>query len=482
MALKNDIFINVTGQETRVAVVENGQLQQLHIERSSEQSIVGNIYKGKVTRVLPGMQAAFVDIGQPKNAFLHRDDIANKVNNQQSINALLHAGQVLLVQVVTAPVRDKGARLKTELSLAGHCLVYLPESDRVGISQQLNEDRDRLITQVSAWQTKLQLTGGFIIRTAAGQVDGQVIENEMAALSSQWQMITAASKQSKATALVYSEPNIACRIVREFAAENIASITIDDQRVTDELQTYLKHSQAQLLAKIQCDDQVAVLFEQHNIEKQITVALSRRVALKSGGSLVFDETEAMSVVDVNTASFVGKKNQQKTILTTNLEAANEVARQICLRNLSGIIIVDFIDMSDQKDQQTVLAALSDVLENDRQNARVGTFSPLGLVEISRKRGSSSLSQLLSQSCPVCDGYGNVKTAMTTAYEIVRNIAEQNSKCNASAYSIIASHAVIDVLQSTPGNLLTSLCETKQCDVKLQVDRSLHPHQYEIVHS
>lgn len=470
----------MTGQEVRVAVLRDGQLRQLHIERSTERSIVGNIYKGKVTRVLPGMQAAFVDIGQAKNAFLHRDDIANKANNDQSISQLLRAGQVLLVQVVTAPVRDKGARLKTELSIAGHCLVYLPEGDRIGISQQVDANREMLIEQVATYQTQQQITGGFIIRTAAVQANQQSIDSEMAELFSQWQAILSISKEAKGIKLVYSEPNLPCRVLREFSTDQVGTIKCDEHVVIDEVRDYLSHSNAALLKNIQCNDKADALFDEHNIAQQIEIALSRQVALRSGGSLIFDETEAMTVIDVNTGSYVGKKNQQKTILTTNLEAADEIAKQICLRNLSGIIIIDFIDMSDQQDQQNVLATLGSSLADDRQNSRVGAMSPLGLVEISRKRGWPSLAQLVSESCPVCHGHGNVKTAMTSAYEIVRKITEQNHKFSASAYTIIACHTVVDVLQNIDGDMLTELCKTMQFEVKLQVDRSLHPHQYEII--
>lgn len=503
MASKQEILINVTPRETRAAVVEDDIVQELHLERTIARGVLGNIYKGKIVRVLPGMQAAFVDIGLDKNGFLHAADIvypssavasavdkttATDVDSQEHVKAedrliqnLVHQGQNVWVQVVKDPIADKGARLSTELSIPSRNLVYIPNGSEIAISQKIESrsERTRLRSLVAGLVGPKSVPGGFIIRTQAESAHDEDIANDIIFVQRLWGYISQAMKTAKSASLIHEDLPLTLRVLRDLVAGDGVNILIDSKQATAEAREFARDFIPEIADKIEYYQGPTALFELHCVEKEISRALQAKVMLKSGGDLVIDQTHAMTTIDVNTGAYVGHRDHHKTILKTNLEAASEIAHQLRLRNAGGIIIIDFIDMVSSKDQQQVLSTLEVELARDRVRTSITQMSPLGLVEVTRKRTRESLEQLMCESCEVCEGSGMVKTVQTICYEILREILREDRQFKANGYTVIASSKVVNHLRDQESSSLGDLQVFIERPIKLKMDSLFTQQQYDI---
>jgi len=483
MNLNAEILMNVTPTETRVAVVENGVLQEIFIERSNHRGLVGNIYKGKVVRVLPGMQAAFVDIGLERAAFIHAAEIGDGDANTP-INQLVHEGQALVVQVTKDPIGTKGARLTTQLSIPSRYLVYMPGSVHVGISQKIEEtaERDRLKQLVADCMEAEGLTGeaGFILRTAAEGVGEDEIVADTQYLRRLWRKLEERIKENKKPSLVYDELPLSLRTIRDLSRPETSKILIDSRETCQKIEQFCQQYVPEVAEKIGSYPGPRPIFELYSVEDEIQRALERKVPLKSGGYLVIDQTEAMTTIDVNTGGFVGRRNLEETIFKTNLEAATAIGRQVRLRNLGGIIILDFIDMADPEHQRQVLRMLEKVLEKDHTKTKISGVSELGLVEMTRKRTRESLEHMLMESCTACDGRGVVKTPETVCYEIFREILREERAYEGGTYLVLANQQVVDRLLDEDSHGLADLEAFIGKAIKLQVEYQYTQDQYDII--
>ncbi len=490
MSTKEEILINVNPRETRVAVVENGRLQELHVERTSARGIVGNIYKGKVVRVLPGMQAAFVDIGLDKNGFLHAADIARNdpafagqpIKDIPPIQELAHEGESVYVQVLKDPIGSKGARLTTELSMPSRNLVYLPRGNDIGISQKIENEaeRERLKAIVEACIEKNNLVGGFIVRTLAESATETDIAHDMMFQQRLWQHTTASMKHAVPASLVHEDVPLSLRTMRDLVDDGLEKIRIDSKESFDKACAFAKDFVPEVVDKIEYYPGEQPLFGLYSIEQSIQSAMNRKVMLTSGGDLVIDQTEAMTTIDVNTGSYVGRRNHDDTLFKTNLEAATEIAHQVRLRNIGGIIIIDFIDMQRRSHKKKVMAALETAFAKDRVKINVTDISPLGLVEVTRKRTRESLEEVMCEPCEVCHGRGVVKSVETICYEILREIIREERQFKARGYTIVASSKVVDLLLDEEASSLADLQEFIDRPISLQADPYYPQQQYDIV--
>lgn len=481
--MKAEILINVTPTETRVTVVENGVLQEVFIEREHLRGLVGNIYKGKVARVLPGMQAAFVDIGLERAGFIHASDIEGG-DAQTPINSLLREGQSLIVQVTKDPISTKGARLTSQLSIPSRYLVYMPDTDHVGVSQRIDgaEERDRLRALVADSIKREELTdnSGFILRTAAEGVGESEINADTRYLKRLWDTLNARLKSAKVPSLVYEELPLYLRSMRDYARPEVERVLIDSKETFQRIQTFAEQFVPEILEQLEYYPGPRPILDLYGVEDEMQKALERKVPLKSGGYLVIDQTEAMTTIDVNTGAFVGRRNLEETIFKTNLEAATAIGRQLRLRNLGGIIILDFIDMTDVEHQRQVHRMLEKTLEKDHAKTKISGVSELGLVEMTRKRTRESLGQMLTEACACCEGRGTVKTAETVCYDIFREILREERAYDASSYLVLASPAVIDRLLDEDSSSLADLEAFMGKTIKLQVEANYTQDQYDIV--
>jgi ribonuclease G len=484
--LTHEILINVTPQEARVAMLEQAVVQELHIERASARGLVGNIYLGRVARVLPGMQSAFVEIGLERAAFLHIADIWEHRQNghggeHKAIEKILHEGQALLVQVIKDPIGTKGARLSTQISLAGRLLVYLPQDSHIGISQRIEDEAERE-TLRGRLQTLLPegTAGGFIIRTMAETASEREMQADIEYLTKLWRDLTAHSQEAPAASLLYQDLNLAQRVLRDMATEDTSRILVDSRETFVRMQEFAREYTPAIADRIHHYVGERPLFDLHGVEDEIEKALARRVDLKSGGYLILDQTEAMTTIDVNTGGFVGGRSFDDTIFKTNLEAAQVIARQLRMRNLGGIIIIDFIDMENADHRSAVLAELDKALEKDRTRLTVNGFTQLGLVEMTRKRTRESLAHVLCEPCPMCHGRGELKTAQTACYEILREILREAKQFNAREFRILASQSVIDMFLDEESQSLAQLGDFIGKPISLQVETLYTQEQYDIV--
>ncbi len=485
--MSEQILINVTPFETRVALLEQGTLQELLLERASQRGKVGNIYLGKVVRVLPGMQSAFIDIGLERAAFIHIADLReNRTarNNglpQQQIEKILFEGQTIMVQVIKDPINNKGARLSNQISIAGRALVYMPFEKHVGVSQKIEteEDRERLKNQVTAL-VKPDEKGGYIIRTQAEMATDDEIIRDMEYLGLRWKKLQEAMQTQAAPCLIYQDLDLLERVMRDVVVPETESVEIDSRTASQKLLEWSEIYTPTIANKIKHYAGSRPIFDSANIEEEINNALARRVNLKSGGYLVIDQTEALTSIDVNTGGFVGWRNFNDTIFKTNLEASVEIARQLRLRNIGGIIIIDFIDMENEEHQESVLDELQKALAKDRTRTSLNGFSQLGLVEMTRKRTRDSLSALLSETCPTCEGRGSVKTARTIAYNIMREILREAKQFNPKEFRLILSPSVIDLFLDEESNYLAMLDDFIGKPISLEVDNSYTQEMYDIV--
>ncbi len=500
-----DILINWTPQETRVAVVENGAVQELHLERSLERGLVGNIYQGKVARVLPGMQSAFIDIGLERAAFLHVADLhegfggqAGLVNGNGNgngsgshannaglpIERLVFEGQALTVQVVKDPIGTKGARLSTQISLAGRMLVHLPQDNHIGISQKIGsaELREQLRQRMAELVGKPEEGGGggFILRTNAEEASDAELADDIAYLRRTWSRVKELAYTSPPGTLLHQDLTLAERVLRDLTNEATQSIRIDSRLQFEHLSAFGSTFMPGAASKLAHYQGERPIFDLCNVDDEIRRALARRVDLKSGGYCIIDQTEALTTVDVNTGGYVGARSFDDTIFKTNLEAAGAIARQLRLRNLGGIIIVDFIDMTREDHQAAVLAEFRKQLARDRTRTTVSGFTQLGLVEMTRKRTRESLAHQLCEPCPTCQGRGQVKTARSVCYDILREVLREARQFNPKEFRVVASAAVVEMLLDEESQHLAGLSEFIGKPISLSVEPSANPEQYDIV--
>ncbi|MBB1485733.1 ribonuclease G [Oceanospirillum sediminis] len=500
--MSEEILINITPMETRVAVVENGVLQEVYIERTRRRGIVGNIYKGKVVRVLPGMQAAFVDIGLERAAFIHAADVAppdrSGSNDVESISSLLHEGQSLIVQVTKEPIGTKGARLTTHLSIPSRYLVYMPHTPHTGVSQRIEDDteRERLRAIVENYQpepdtatsakekkkaiTPVQPEGGFIIRTAAEGFGEDEILADIHFLHRLWRSVERRCKQAKEKTVIYEDLPLFMRTMRDFVRPEIEKIRIDSRENFVKLKAFVKEFVPALESRVEYYPGERPVFDLYGVEDEIQKALGRKVQLKSGGYLVVDQTEAMTTIDVNTGAFVGHKNLEETIFKTNLEAATAIVRQLRLRNLGGIIIIDFIDMEDPEHQRQVLRLLEKNLERDHAKTKLTGVTELGLVQMTRKRTRESLEQVMCEPCPTCEARGTLKTAETVCYEIFREILREERAYGSETYLVLAAQPVVDRLLDEESASVADLELFINKTIKFQVETLYSQEQFDIV--
>lgn len=484
--MTSEILVNVTPMETRVALVENGAAQEVYIERSQTRGIVGNIYKGKVVRVLPGMQAAFVDVGLERAAFIHASDIEHERPENEAhkpIQTLVREGQALTVQVIKDPIGTKGARLTTALSVPSRYLVYMPSSNHIGVSQRIEseEERERLRTLVSEAKTAEEIEqGGFILRTAAEGVSDQEIQSDMNYLKRLFRVLEARMKELPAPSIVYEDLTLYLRVARDMVRADVEKIRIDSKETFMKVQDFVNKYTPEVLDRFEYYPGERPIFDLYSVEDEISRALSRKVDLKSGGYLIIDQTEAMTTIDVNTGAFVGHRNLEETIFKTNLEAVTAICRQLRLRNLGGIIILDFIDMEDEEHRRQVHRMLEKHLERDHAKSKVTGVSELGLVEMTRKRTRESLEHVLTETCSVCQGRGRLKTPQTICYEVFREILREERAYNNDQYLVLASQAVVDRLLDEESSNVADLEDFIGKPIRFQVEPMYNQEQFDVI--
>lgn len=499
--MSEEILINVSPTETRVAVIENGVLQEVHIERAGNLGLVGNIYRGKVVRIMPGLQAAFVDIGLEKTGFLHVGDIAESHSQRFSgrdpasisIRELLHDGQQLTVQVLKDPLGSKGARISTRLSVSSRYMVYVDNSDHIGVSQRIDNEqqreslrqtvaelRDECLRQSAKEKKGAKETAGFIVRTVADGVDREFLYADMQFLFRLWQSVIVRCRDSKVPSLIYSDLPLTMRTMRDLVRPELEKIRIDSRESFEKVMIFAREFLPVIADKIEYYTGESPLFNLYAIEDEIQKALARKVLLKSGGYLIIDQTEAMTTIDVNTGAFVGHRNLEETIFKTNLEAASTLARQLRLRNLGGMIIIDFIDMRDVEHQRQVLRTLNKALRYDHAKISVTGISELGLVQMTRKRTRESLEHILCETCCVCDGRGSLKTAETVCFEIFREILREERAYENGSYLILASQSVIDRLLDEDSTHVADLEDFIAKTIRFQVETLYTQEQFDVV--
>jgi ribonuclease G len=502
-----DILINWSPQETRVALVEHGAVQELHVERTLERGLVGNIYLGKVSRVLPGMQSAFIDIGLDRTAFLHVADIVapftpgsrpsaaaerdGRNGAVVPIEKQVFEGQTLLVQVIKDPIGTKGARLSTQISIAGRLLVFLPQDNHVGVSQKIPSDlRDALRTRMQALIEAAaaagsggvvpEATGGFILRTNGEDASDAELAEDIAYLRKTWSRIRELSSRMPPLSLLHQDLSLLQRVLRDLTTEDTQTIRIDSREQFDAVLKFGLEFMPKAAGKLQHYRGERPIFDLYSIDEEIAKALGRRVDLKSGGYLVVDQTEALTTIDVNTGGYVGARNFDDTIFKTNLEAAQAIARQLRLRNLGGIIIVDFIDMVRDDHREQVLAEFRKQLARDRVKTTAGGFSQLGLVEMTRKRTRESLAHMLCEPCLACGGQGIVKTARSVAYDVLREILREARQFTPREFRIVSSPQVIELFLDEESQHLAGLSDFIGKPISLQAEPAMGQGQYDIV--
>jgi ribonuclease G len=503
--MAEEILVNVTPHETRVASIENGVLQEVVVERSHKRGSVGNIYLGRVSRVLPGMGAAFLDIGLERTAFLHVSDMERRDTRETAIETpierLLTDGQEVLVQVTKDPLGTKGARLTTRLSIPSRYLVFIPGSTTLGISQRIEDvgERQRLRELLLELEPALQTTteddservkstvdisqapiGGFIARTAAEGIEIEELRSDMAFLKRLWQSISTRLNPPSCPFTIHEDLNLVLRTLRDLSSVKTEKIRIDSKETYQKVVEFAVQFTPELMPRIEHYEGDRPIMDLYSTEDEIQRAVHRKVELKSGGHLVIDQTEAMTTVDVNTGGFVGARNLEETIFKTNLEAAQAIARQLRLRNLGGIIIIDFIDMVGDEHPRLVLGALEKSLEDDQSRITISEVTSLGLVQLTRKRTRESLEHVLCEQCPTCDGRGSIKSAESVCYEILREILRDARQFEAEKLLVVAAQAVVDILLSEESTSVVELEEFVGIPIRFRGESEYSQEQYDIV--
>jgi ribonuclease G len=486
--MKEEILINVTSRECRAALVENGVLQEVLVERASRRGLISNIYKGRVSRVLPGMQAAFVEVGLERTAFLHASDIARNPDEdapdrdpEPSIREFVQAGDELMVQVLKDPIGTKGARLTTYISIPSRFVVMLPNSTSIGVSIRIEDEneRERLRSLVECCVGQ-SAQAGYIVRTAAEGASLDALRADMLFLQKLWESISRTATTTGPGQLVHEDLSLPLRVLRDLLSPEIERVRVDSKKWFERMRDFAAQFIPQMAPMIELYEGPRPIFDLYGVDDEIERALQPKVPLKSGGYLIFDQTEAMTTIDVNTGAYVGHRNLEETIFRTNLEAAIAIARQLRLRNLGGIIIIDFIDMQEKDHRDQVLQALSGRLAHDHARTQIMDVSPLGLVEMTRKRNRESLERLLCQPCPSCDGRGYVKTAETVCYEIFREIIRQHRQFDLQELLVLARPEVIERLLDEESASVAELEELTGSPIKLQSESMYSPDQFDVV--
>lgn len=490
--MSEEILINVTLMETRVALIENGLLQEIFIERHNKRGYVGDVFRGKVVRVMPGMEAAFVDIGLDRAAFIHNSDISAidadgyevRDDMPAPIQETLREGQDIVVQVAKDAISSKGARLTTHLTLPSRNLVYMPRSKHLGISQRLEDEaeRERLLELLQSVleQEQWDGCGGFIIRTAAEGASAEEMVEDIRYLKRLWTKVEERIQRKEGIKAVYREVPLYMRTVRDLIRPEVEKIRVDNQATFDEICQFLEDYVPELQAQMERYSGERPIFDLYGVEDEIDKALGRSVKLKSGGDLIIDQTEAMTTIDVNTGAYLGSRNHAETILKTNLEAATSIARQLRVRNLGGIIIIDFIDMVDPEHQRQVQRTFAKALEKDHARTTITDISQLGLIEMTRKRTRESLGQILNSDCPICAGRGTLKSPETICYEIFREILRVARAYENDVLLVTASQGVVDRLLDEESDTLAGLQELIGKTVKFEVEPMYTQEQFDVV--
>jgi ribonuclease G len=487
--MSTEILVNASTHEARAAVVENGVLQEVFLERASRRGLISNIYKGRVSRVLPGMQAAFIEIGLERTAFLHASDIFDPRHadtgieppRTDNIRSLVAEGNEILVQVVKDPLGTKGARLTTYITLPSRHLVYMPKGRGVGVSARIEDEgeRERLRAAVQAGMPPEE-NAGFIVRTAAEDASPEALRADMAYLRKLWDFVREKGLRTQPGNLVHADLPLHLRVLRDLLRPDVDKVLIDQANAHREMREFASSFMQEALPRIELYGDPRPVFEMHHVEEEIQKALDRKVSLKSGGYLIIDQTEAMTTIDVNTGAFVGHRNLEETIFRTNLEAAVTIARQLRLRNLGGIIIIDFIDMEEPEHRRQVIQALEKALADDHVKTSISSVSPLGLVEMTRKRTRESLEHLLCQPCPTCEGRGFVKTAETVCYEVFRELVRQSRQFECQQLMVLAHQDVIERLLDEESSALGELELVTGKPIRLQTESLYTVDQYDVV--
>ncbi len=473
-----EILINHTPYETRVAIMEDGVLQDVMVERERRRGIVGNIYKGKVQRVLPGMDAAFIDIGMERAGFLHMKNIVG-TGETKRIADVLHEGQSVLVQVIKDPIGTKGARLATEISIPSRFLVYLPNANDIGVSIKIASETQRQNLRDLMLGFHQGQQGGFIVRTAIESADIWAMRADMQYLHRVWDAILETYNAARPGSLIYGDLPLYQKVLRDYVSPEVSSVIVDNQTAYRHMAQFAGNFLIEMADRISYYDSDRSLFERYGIEEEIAKALKRHVTLKSGGYLIIDQTEAMTTIDVNTGGFVGKLSQDDTIYKTNLEAAKAIARQLRLRNLGGIIMLDFIDMTDVEHQKGVMDALLSALAKDKSKYTITPISPLGIIEMTRKRTRENLRQVMCEPCANCNGLGYVKTVETQVYELFRDLMREAREYNPKQLTVIGSPAFIEFIREEESIAFSDLQVLLKTPIRLQSDSNYSARQYDI---
>ena len=483
--MSTEILVNIGPQETRVALVEGGATQEIYVQRAARHGLVGNIYKGVVVRVLPGMQAAFVELGLDRTAFLHVADMVATEGHAgplPPVERLLTDGQEVLVQILKDPMGSKGARLTTLLSIPSRYLVLMPFEKHVGVSARIEDEteRSRLKAIMEKLAPELSPNWGVIARTAAEGADEDALRQDLTFLTRLWGSVNQQTQFAKPGHLVHGDLPLSMRILRDLLGTAVERIRIDNAEEARRVQQFARVFVPAAAAKIEAYNGHGPIFDMYGVEDELNRALLRKVDLKSGGHLIIDQTEAMTTIDVNTGAFTGHRNLDETIVKTNLEAAGTIARQLRLRNLGGIIIIDFIDMAREEHQAAVLAELKKQLVRDRTRITVSGFTQLGLVEMTRKRTRESLAHMLCEPCPTCHGRGEVKTARSVCHDILREILREARQFDPKEFRVIASAAVVEMLLDEESQHLAGLSDFIGKPISLRTELFPTPEQYDIV--
>jgi len=486
-SLKEEILVNVTPSEVRAALLENGVLQEVYIERAARRGLNSNIYKGRVSRVLPGMQAAFIDIGLERTAFLRASDIASPDVAENSdevpnIRELLREGDGVMVQVVKDPLGNKGARLTTYITLPSRHLVLLPRAETIGVSARIEDDdeRDRLRSMVERLLEEHGLKCGAIVRTVAEGASEEAISADLRYTLKLWDVVQQRCRLANVKTLVHEDLSLPLRVLRDLVTSDVERILVDSEvdhaAMKDFIDTYLPDAAPML----ELYKRRRPIFDLHGVEDEISKSLDRSNSLKSGGYVIFDQTEAMATVDVNTGGYVGHRNLEETIYRTNLEAAVAIARQLRLRNLGGIIIIDFIDMVEEDHRNNVLQMFEKSLSRDHARHQIMPLSPLGLVEMTRKRTRESLQHILGEDCPGCSGRGFVMSAESVCFEVFREVIRQSRQFDFDEALVLAHQDVIDLLLDEQAGSLAELAEQTGKSIRLQTESLYSQDQFDVV--
>jgi len=504
---RKEIITNSNEDETRLAILEDGLLTEVFLERAQARGLVGNIYKGRVSRVLPGMQSAFVDVGLERDGFLYVSDVladieqfsswmegdddddtehkpkkrrSRRARERQRIEDLLQKGDEILVQISKAPIGTKGARITTHISLPGRFLVYMPTVDHAGVSRKVADRSERNRLRKIIHNIRPKNIGGLIARTAGVGQNQQDFQDDMAFLIEAWEEIKRRSEEAKAPKLIHKDLSVLLRLLRDVFADDFDRVAVDDEQEYKRARNFVGQLQPTMVDKIEHYTKKPPIFDFYKIQQQLDKALEAKVWLKSGGYLVIDQAEALVAIDINTGKYVGKRRLEDTVVTTNLEAVNEIVRQLRLRDMGGIIVIDFIDMEEKANEQKVLHALLEGLKKDRAKTQVLQMSEFGLVQLTRQRVKQSLERIMLQPCPYCSGTGRVKSVDTVCIEILREVRRLKGELNGGGVVIRTSPSIATALEHSERTMLRQIRSEVRAPVSLLPDGHLHQEQFEVV--